>query len=323
MTRDVAILGFDGCQSLDVTGPLEVFDIAGRLADDRYPIRVLAPGGSTFTTASGLAIAPADDVYRHRARLDTLVVAGGAGVQTAAADQPLIDWIGDAANRSRRVASVCTGAFLLARAGLLDGRRATTHWASTDLLAARHPEVVVESDAIFVRDEAIWTSAGVTAGIDLALALVEEDHGRRIALETARWLVVFAKRPGGQAQFSAPLAAQLAERPPIRAAQELVRTEPTADLTVEALAAHAHMSVRGFARAFRREVGVTPAAYVETVRLEQAVQLLETTTAATEQVAANCGFGTVETFRRAFRRHMGVSPGQYRDRFRGVLKDAA
>ena len=153
--------------------------------------------------------------------------------------------------------------------------------------------------------------------------LVEDDHGRATALEIARWLVVFAKRPGGQAQFSAPLAAQLTERPPIRAAQELVRAHPESDLTVEALAAHAHMSVRGFARAFRREVGVTPGTYVETVRVERAVQMLQTTAADTEQIAAACGFGAVETFRRAFRRRMGVSPGQYRDRFRGVLEDAA
>jgi transcriptional regulator GlxA family with amidase domain len=322
-SRNIVLLGFDGVQSLDLTGPLEVFDVADRLSRGRYDVRVASLDGSSFTTGSGLEISPACAVSDCPGTIDTLIVAGGTGTGAAARDRRLIDWIAAAAPRARRVTSVCSGAFLLAAAGLLDGRRAATHWASADLLAELHPEIEVDADSIFVRDGAIWTSAGVTAGIDLALALVEEDHGRDAALEVARWLVVFAKRPGGQAQFSTPLAAQLAERPPIRAAQELVRAHPERDLTVEALAAHAHMSVRGFARAFRREIGVTPAAYVEAVRVEHAVALLETTALPTEQVATGCGFGTVETFRRAFRRRLGVSPGQYRDRFRGGLEHAA
>jgi transcriptional regulator GlxA family with amidase domain len=321
--RHVVVVGFDGAQSLDICGPLEVFDVAERLGAGRYRHEILSHDGAPFSTGSRLRMVPDGAIADCHGEIDTLVVVGGTGVGEAARDSTLVDWIRDAAGRSRRVASVCTGAFLLAAAGLLDGRTAATHWSSADLLAERHPEVDVDRDSIFVRDDPIWTSAGVTAGIDLALALVEDDHGPETALEVARWLVVFAKRPGGQAQFSALLAAQLAERPPIRAAQELARSRPDSDLTVEALAAHAHMSVRGFARAFRREVGTTPASYVEAVRVEHAIQMLETTAAGAEQIALACGFGTVETFRRAFRRRMGVSPGQYRDRFRGVVKDVA
>jgi transcriptional regulator GlxA family with amidase domain len=320
--RRIVIVGFEDAQSLDISGPLEVFDVAERLSAGRYEHRVVSPDGRPFRTGSALKIAPDSGFEDVDGPIDTLVVAGGTGVAAAARNRDFVDLVALTAERSRRVASVCTGAFLLAAAGLLDGRRAATHWSSTDLLAERHPQIDVDPDSIFVRDDNVWTSAGVTAGIDLALALVEDDHGPAAALEIARWLVVFAKRPGGQAQFSVPLAAQLAERPPIRAAQEVARARPEADLTVEALAGHAQMSVRGFARAFRREVGVTPAAYVETVRVERAIQILETTSAGAEQIAAACGFGTPETFRRAFRRRMGVSPGQYRDRFRGAPERA-
>jgi transcriptional regulator GlxA family with amidase domain len=274
--RQIAILGFDGAQSLDLTGPLEVFETAERLSPGRYAHSVVSADGAPFATTSGLAISPACALDDVAGPIDTLVVAGGGGVIDAAENKALVATIASAAARSRRVASVCTGAFLLAEAGLLDGRRAATHWSAVERLAKRHPAIDVDPDSIFVRDGDMWTSAGVTAGIDLALALVEDDHGRETALEVARWLVVFAKRPGGQAQFSTPLAAQLAERAPIRAAQELVRARPEADLTVETLAEHAHMSVRGFARAFRREVGVTPAAYVEAVRIERAVELIQT-----------------------------------------------
>jgi transcriptional regulator GlxA family with amidase domain len=322
-SRQIVILAFEEAQSLDISGPLEVFAVAERLAPGRYRHVVVSPDGRPFATSSGLRVSADSALDEADGPIDTLVVAGGPGVAAARREPSLVASVAAVAARSRRVASVCTGAFLLAEAGLLDGRRAATHWSAVEQLAARHPRVDVDPDSIFVRDGDVWTSAGVTAGIDLALALVEEDHGRATALEIARWLVVFAKRPGGQAQFSAPLAAQLAERPPIRAAQEHVRARPESDLTVESLAEHAHMSVRGFARAFRREVGVTPAAYVEAVRVERAVQMLQTTAAGAEQIAAACGFGTAETFRRAFRRRLGVSPGEYRDRFRGALEGAA
>jgi transcriptional regulator GlxA family with amidase domain len=214
------------------------------------------------------------------------------------------------------VASVCTGAFVLAKAGLLDGRRATTHWASCGDLAARYPAIQVERDPIFVRDGNVSTSAGVTAGMDLALALVEEDLGRRVALEAARWLVVFLQRPGGQAQFSAQLSAQAAGRAPLRELQSWIPDHLDEDLSVPALARRACMSDRNFARAFRRETGRTPGAYVEAARVERARIALETGDLPVETIAAQAGFGTVETMRRAFRRQVGVSPIEYRTRFR-------
>jgi len=210
---------------------------------------------------------------------------------------------------------VCTGAYVLAAAGLLDGRRATTHWSWCDDLQSRHPAVTVERDPIFVVDGPVRTSAGVTAGMDLALALVEEDLGPRVALEVARWLVVFVKRPGGQAQFSVQLAGQSAERSPLRELQAWIADHIDADLSVPALAARACMSDRHFARAFKAETGMTPAVYVESLRVERARLALESGAAPIDAVAARCGFGTVETLRRAFARRLGVSPAAYRNRF--------
>jgi transcriptional regulator GlxA family with amidase domain len=227
-----------------------------------------------------------------------------------------VAWIRDAAARSRRVTSVCTGAFLLAAAGLLDGRRATTHWAWCDVLANRYPAVQVEPDPIFVRDGDVITSAGVTSGMDMALALVEEDLGREIALEVARWLVLFVKRPGGQAQFSAQLEAQIADREPLRELQQWLPDHLDEDLSVPALARRACMSERNFARAFRGETGMTPAAYVEAARVERARIFLDSGDLPVETIARQTGFGTVETMRRAFRRRVGVSPAGYRSRFR-------
>lgn len=317
------LLGFPGAQTLDFTGPLEVFHTAERLGRGRYTVELVAPDGHPFATSSGLAVTPDRSTAACRGPIDTLLVSGGTGVREAASDTALVRWLTRASGRSRRVASVCTGAFLLGRAGLLEGRRATTHWASAELLAELHPSVIVEPDRIFVRDDPVWTSAGVTAGIDLALALVEDDHGREAALEVARWLVVFATRPGGQSQFSAPLAAQSAERRPLREVQEWVRADPARDCTVEALAQRACMSPRNFSRSFRTETGVTPAAWIEGVRVEAARRLLEAAGTQIESIAAQCGFGTVETMRRAFRRRLGVSPGEYRDRFRASLREAA
>ena len=311
------ILGFPGAQVLDLTGPAEVFSIADRLKDgEAYDVRVVAPGGRPFATSGAVTIAPDGALTRGRA-LDTLVVAGGA-VDRAMMDRGLVAWIERAAARARRVASVCNGAFLLAEAGLLDGRRATTHWAAGEELRRRYPSVAVDTDPIFIRDGHVYTSAGVTAGMDLALALVEEDLGRETALEVARWLVLFVKRPGGQSQFSAQLSSQLAERHPLRELQAYVVEHPAADLSVPALAERAHMSERNFARAFRREVGMTPGAYVEAVRVDRARMLLETSDSPVEAVARECGFGTVETMRRAFARRVRVSPSDYRGRFRAA-----
>ena len=319
--RRVAIVAFPGVQTLDVTGPAEVFSTASRVAGGAYAVEVVAAEDRPIESSSGLTLTPHRSLERCRARLDTLVVAGGTGVADAAADDALIRWLVAAARRSRRVASVCTGAFLLARAGLLDGRRATTHWSACARLAELHPRVTVEPDPIFVRDGRVYTSAGVTAGMDLALALVEEDLGRRVALEVARWLVLFAKRPGGQSQFSAQLSAQLAEREPLRELQAWIVEHLDDDLSVPALAARACMSERNFARAFRREVGMTPAAYVESVRVDRARTALEATSAPVETVAHQCGFGTVETMRRAFQRRVQVSPADYRSRFRPALAE--
>ncbi len=312
--RRVVLVAFDGLQSLDLIGPNEVFAVASRLVPDAYRVEIVAPQRS-FASWSGVRMEAHRTLAACRGPIDTLIVAGGDGVSAAEQDESLVRWLRAAAGRSRRVASVCTGAFLLARAGLLDGHRATTHWHSCRELARRYPGVKVESDPIFVRDGDLYTSAGVTAGIDLALALVDEDLGPKMARDVARWLVLFLRRPGGQSQFSAALAGQRAEREPLRELQAWMVDHLDEDLSVPALAVRSFMSPRNFARAFKREVGMTPGAYVEALRVERARTLLETGGEGVEQVASRCGFGTVETMRRAFRRRLGVSPGDYRDRF--------
>ncbi len=321
--RRLVLVAFDGVQALDLTGPMEVFNTALRFAEGTYSIEVVAPTASPVASSSGLAIVPEGSLAEVRGEVDTLVVAGGAGTRKAAEDELFIAAVRRVAARSRRVASVCTGAFLLARAGLLHGRRATTHWAYCERLAATGPDIDVEPDAIFVRDEHVWTSAGVTAGMDLALALVEEDLGRDAALDVARWLVLFVQRPGGQSQFSAALSARRAEREPLREIQGYIAGNLAADLRVEALAERAFMSPRNFARAFRREVGQTPAAYVEAARLEAARHALADGVASVESIARRVGFGTPETMRRAFHRRLGVGPAEYRGRFGSALHRAA
>jgi transcriptional regulator GlxA family with amidase domain len=314
--RRVVIVVFPGVQTLDITGPAEVLRAATRIRPPGYEVIVAATDAGPLPTST-VSIVPDERLADlDSGPIDTLIVAGGTGTARAEEDDRLVDWIAAAARRSRRVTSVCTGAFLLARAGLLDGRRATTHWASCAELADRYPAVTVEPDPIFVRDGNVATSAGVTAGMDLALALVEEDLGRRAALDAARWLVVFLQRPGGQAQFSAQLAAQAADRAPLRELQAWIPDHLDEDLTVPALARRACMSDRNFARAFRRETGLTPGAYVEAARVERARIALETGDLPVEEVARQAGFGTVETMRRAFRRQVGVSPAEYRTRFR-------
>jgi transcriptional regulator GlxA family with amidase domain len=319
--RQIAILVYPGVQSLDVTGPLEVFAGAERLlATDGsgrrgYEIKILSTDGAPLETSSGLTLTPHAATRDTPARIDTLIVAGGAGQAAACADRDLLEWIAATSRNARRTTSVCTGAFLLAAAGLLDGRRATTHWASADWLQRSYPAIDVDPDPIFVRDGSVWTSAGVTAGMDLALALVEEDLDREAALTIARHLVLFLRRPGNQSQFSATLVSQQPEREPLREIQRAVIEDSAGDHSVEAMAARAHMSPRHFARAFRAEVGVTPARYVERVRLEAARRRLEDTAEPISRVAAACGFGTAETMRRAFLRTLDVGPAEYRRRF--------
>jgi transcriptional regulator GlxA family with amidase domain len=312
--RRVVIVAFQDVQPLDVVGPAEVFHTAARIHPPGYTVETVASGPGPLA-ASSIRLQPDRTIEACRGPIDTLLVAGGTGVREAAKDERLVNWVRSAAGRSRRFASVCTGAFLLAEAGLLDGRRVTTHWAACAALARRHPGLSVEPDPIFVRDGDVYTSAGVTAGMDLALALVEEDLGREAALEAARWLVLFVRRPGGQSQFSAQLAAQAAERRPLRELQSWIADHLDADLSVPALARRACMSERNFARAFRQEVGMTPAAYVESSRVERARIALEEGAAPVEAVARRTGFGTVETMRRAFHRRLGVSPAEYRNRF--------
>ena len=313
----VVILAYPGVQSLDVTGPLEVFATANRYgATPAYEPTVVSVGGGTITTSSGLGLATAPAPPGTGAgEIDTLVVAGGEGTGDALADPDLLAWLRKAAGRTRRVTSVCSGAFLLAAAGVLDGRRATTHWSVCDLLARVHPGVAVEPDRIWVRDGHVWTSAGVTAGMDLALALVEDDHGGKLALEVARQLVLFTRRGGGQSQFSTQLAAQVAERPSLRTVLAHIAEHLDDDLSVPALARVAAMSPRTFARSFAAEVGTTPAAYVQAARVEAARRLLESTDRSTAEVARACGFGTVETMHRSFRRTVHTTPAQYRRHF--------
>lgn len=335
--REVVIVIYPGVQSLDLSGPLEVFvgaqqllDVAARSRTESaerrerhyrergYRVRVLSRDGAALATSSGLTLTPDGALADAPARIDTLLVAGGLGCMKAATDRALVNWLARAAPRARRTASVCTGAFLLAEAGLLDGRRATTHWASAAELARRYPRVEVDPEPIFVRDGSVWTSAGVTAGMDLALALVEEDLDRDLALAIARHLVLFLRRPGSQSQFSAALLAEQPGREPLREVQRFAVENPGAELSVEAMAERAHLSPRHFARSFRAEVGITPARYVERVRLEAARRCLEDTSDPIGAVALACGFGTAETMRRVFLRTLEVGPAEYRRRFQGV-----
>jgi transcriptional regulator GlxA family with amidase domain len=321
--RQVAILLYEGVQSLDVTGPLEVFTGARQLIeatgreDPGYEIRTLSVAGAPIATSSALTLTP-DSRLTDLGGIDTLIVPGGSGSRKAAADERLVRWIAETATTARRVVSVCTGAFLLAGAGLLDGRRATTHWSAARELARAHPRVDVDPDPIFLRDGHIWTSAGVTAGMDLSLALVEEDLDRDAALAIARHLVLFLRRPGNQSQFSVTLAAQQPQREPLREVQRLVVEDVAGEHSIEAMAAQAHMSPRNFARAFRAETGVTPGRYVEQVRLEAARRLLEDGDDPVAAVASACGFGTTETMRRAFLRALEVGPAEYRRRFQSL-----
>lgn len=322
-TRRVAILVYDGVQSLDVTGPLEVFAGATGYQRERNPggrpayrIEIIGRHGGMVTTGSGLRL-QTDGPYRGARGIDTLVVAGGEARAVAAAlgDQPLLRWLGATGRRVRRLASVCSGAFLLGEAGLLDGRRATTHWMGAEQLAQRYPRVSVDPDAIYVRDGHVYTSAGVTAGIDLALALVEEDLGHATALAVARRLVVFLKRPGGQSQFSSHLEAQTTPPGPLRDLPEWIVANLASDLAVERLAERAAMSARNFARVFRRETGLTPAKFVERARVDAARRCLEDAALGLEEVAGRCGFHSAEQLRRTFHRHLRVVPIDYRKRF--------
>ncbi|MFD9338355.1 GlxA family transcriptional regulator [Streptomyces sp. NPDC060028] len=315
--RNVLVVLYDGVQSLDVTGPVEVFaGVARAPGPGRYDIRTVSLGGAPVRTNSGLTLVPDGDLEGERPGAGTTLLVPG-GQYSADFEPRLTDWLRAHGGGAQRLVSVCTGGLLLAEAGLLDGRRATTHWNACERMARDYPAVEVEPDPIYVRDGPVSTSAGVTAGIDLALALVEEDFGRDLALAIARHLVVFLRRPGNQAQFSAQLAAQTARREPLRDVQQWITEHPGGDLTVEALAARARLSPRHFARAFQAETGVTPGRYVERVRVEHARRLLEDSAQGVAQISRACGYGTPEALRRAFVKTLGQSPAEYRRRFGG------
>lgn len=321
--RRVLIVVFPGVQSLDAVGPFEVFSsasqVAGHAGRRGYEVTLVSATGGTVAAESGLGLATAPlPLPDQIGELDTLLVAGGNGVYAARRDPELLAWLAAVAPRARRLATVCTGAFVGAAAGWLDGRTVTTHWARARRLAEEHPGIVVDPDPIYVRDGNVWTSAGVTAGIDLSLALVHDDLGTEIAQTTARWLVMFLHRPGGQTQFAAPVWVPRAERSTVRAVQALVEAAPGGDHSVPSMAAAAAMSVRHFSRVFTAEVGESPGRYVERVRVEAARHELESTDDTLDVVARRCGFGTAETLRRSFQRRLGVAPDPYRRRFRTV-----
>ena len=313
----VEMLAYPAVQVLDVTGPLQVFASANEMAAAEgraapYAITVVAKDGATVVSSAGLGLvtAPLPDGPAP----DTLMVAGGPGVDAAASDPVLLSWLQARAAQAGRVASVCTGAFLLGEAGLLDGRRAVTHWSYCADLARRFPTVTVEPDPIFLRDGPVWTSAGVTAGIDLALALVEADLGRAAALAVARYLVVFLKRAGGQAQFSAALALQAGEDR-FAALHDWIGAHLAEDLSLPVLARVAGMSERGFVRHYAGATGTTPARAVEQLRLEAAQRLLLETALPLKRICQRCGFRSEETLRRSFLRRFAVTPQEYRARF--------
>jgi transcriptional regulator GlxA family with amidase domain len=318
-TRNVVVVAYPGMQSLDAVGPYEVFAagtrVVGGSPSSGYAVRLVSVDGRPVRAGSGVVLG-AEPLPGPEERIDTMVLPGGDQARTARSDPTLMPWIADTAPRCRRVATVCTGAFLAAEAGLLDGRRVTTHWASAAQLAREYPRLEVDADPIYLRDGKYWTSAGVTAGIDLALALVEDDLGAPVAQTVARWLVMFLHRPGGQTQFASPVWLRRAERSTVRAVQTLVESAPAGDHRLPALAAAAAMSVRHFTRVFADEVGETPGRFVERVRLEAARHELETTSDTLEVVASRCGFGSAETLRRTFQRRLNVTPDSYRRRFR-------
>ncbi len=320
-TRRVVFVTYDGFQSLDLAGPFEAFAglnellAAGHHAGPRYRLDVAAVRSGPIRSESGLTIMAETTLAHVRGPLDTLVVVGGRAASQAEPDPALIRQIQRLARRSDRVVSVCTGSFLLAEAGLLDGRTVCTHWARAKLFAKRFPTVTLDGDSLHRRDGNVWTSAGVTAGIDLALTLIADDHGSAFAQVVSRWLVMFYRRPGGQSQFAAPVWHGVSERETIRAIQDQVVAKPGNDYRLVTMAEAASMSERNFLRVFTREVGVTPTKFVESVRLNVACVLLETTDAGVASIARTTGFGTAETMRRTFFREKGVAPSDYRSRF--------
>jgi transcriptional regulator GlxA family with amidase domain len=320
-TRRIVFVAYDGIQGLDLVGPWEVFHGANGVLDStsasgpRYSLTLVSTDGRAIVTESGLSMAT-QPAKAHR--VHTLVIPGGFGARSAAEDATLVSTVRALASRSERVVTVCSGAFVAAAAGLADGKRVATHWARASALQRAFPDVVVDPEPIYCRDGRLWSSAGVTAGIDLALALVEDDHSSDVAQVVARWLVMFLRRPGGQSQFATAVWSERARQAPVRQAQDLIDSEPGGDHRVGRLAARVGMSERHFTRCFASEVGISPAKYIAAARVEAARRALECTTDTVDAIAGRCGFGTAETMRRTVTRRLGVSPDQYRQRFRST-----
>jgi len=316
VSANIVLVAFDGVEAIDIAGPASVFSKAEQMRPGTYRLHIASPTGGTVLTNGGLSFAGTRTLQQLPAAIDTLIVAGGdePGVRAAIVEQHIGVWLAQVAPQVRRVASVCTGAFALAAAGLLDGREATTHWSACDLLQTLRPQVCVQRERIYVHDGPVWTSAGVTTGIELALALVEDDLGHAVAIEIARTLALPMLRGGGEPQLSQALQAQATASHRLRELIAWIHTHPQEDLSVEALAARVQMSPRHFARAFAAETGCTPARFVEQTRVAAAAQLLRRTRWPQDRIASRSGFGSVDALQRAFARRYGVTPQAYRDR---------
>ncbi len=325
-TRRIVFVAAPGTEILDLVGPLQVFARASEMFRKQnpdsapiYSVEVVTTSAHrSFVANCGLRITANKTFRELRGKIDTLLIAGGSAIEQDAITADVVRWLRKIAGRIRRIGSVCTGAMLLARAGLLDGRRATTHWNWCEVLIRRAPRADVDPDPIFVRDENVYTSAGVTAGMDLALALVEEDHGSPLALQVARNLVLYLRRPGGQSQFSAALSLQLTDRKPLLELEAWVLDNLNKPLNVPMLAGRVAMSPRNFARVFTKEMKTTPAKFVERLRVEAARRRLEESPNSMETIASECGFGNVNSMRNVFQRTLKIAPGQYRRHFRHV-----
>ncbi len=320
--RRVAVIGYDGVQALDIVGPMEVFAMANFYLPPGVPpyeVVLASPAGGAVksSSAGGLVFGETTALEQLPIDLDSVILAGGSetGLRQVIFGSGLLNWLHSRRAATRRMASVCTGAFILAAGGFLDGRRATTHWSSCALLKELRPQIEIEPDAIFVAAPPVYTSAGITAGIDLCLALVEADCGPQTALAVARQMVLFMRRPGGQSQFSTSLAIQTNATPKLRKLLNEIIEAPADDLSIPALASRAGMSERTFSRSFRKETGTTPAQFVETARLNRAKALLETSDWSLARIAERSGFKSLDTLHRAFLKHIGVTPGFYRARF--------
>jgi transcriptional regulator GlxA family with amidase domain len=320
----VVILVPQGAHSLEVSGPRDVFAEANLRADKLlYDVQVVTEANAPIECDSGLRLIPDKTINEVQGDVDTLIVAGPRKVHAFEPSPTTTAWLRERAPLARRYGSVCTGAFVLGPTGLLDGRHVTTHWEYADDFAKAFPAAILEADHIFVRDGPLFTSAGVTAGIDLTLALIEEDHGRELALSIARWLVMFLKRSGGQSQFSVHLAAQIAERSPVEHIQHWILDNPRVDLSVKRLANRAGMSERNFSRVFHEQTGMTPGDYVEATRIDAARRLLESTRLPLQRIASDSGFANSDVMRRAFLRRIGVTPLDYRRQFQTTRPSAS